>query len=232
MGGHRAGEVASRLAIEAVEEFVRRSAADGNLAWPYGVDPDLSLDGNRLKTAIRLANDRIVQEAEGRDDYAGMGTTICALLVNRSGIVIGSVGDSRVYVLSDGVLRQLTTDDSWIAALQAQDPTVDPAQLAHHPLRNVLTSALGGRDTIDVRIVEQPLVSGDVLLLCSDGLYGALLTDRLTEILLATPDVEAAARALVDAAVRGGSRDNVTAVVVRYEADVPDELLAAAVQQG
>jgi protein phosphatase len=219
LGGHRAGEVASRLAIESVSQFVRHAAEDADVGWPYGLDDTLSIEGNRLRTAIHLANSRIRQEAEGRDDYSGMGTTICAMLVNESHLSIGSVGDSRLYALSHGELRQVTRDDSWAATVLAQDPGFDPKKLERHPLRHVLTSALGGQERIDVKIIEQPLVSGDVFLLCTDGLYGVVAADRLKDILLSTPDVDAAARALVDAAVEGGSRDNVTAVVVRYEAD-------------
>jgi protein phosphatase len=141
------------------------------------------------------------------------------MLVNQSHLSIGSVGDSRVYALSKGELRQLTRDDSWVATLLEQDPGIDPRQLDRHPMRHVLTSALGGQERVDVKIIEQPLTPGDVFLLCTDGLYGVMGDERLKEILLKTRQVDAAARALVDAAVESGSRDNVTAVVVRYEAD-------------
>ena len=219
MGGHQAGEVASRLAIEAISTFIRRSFEDTDFTWPYGIDDALSFDGNRLRTAIHLGNRRVFRAAESRDDYSGMGTTITAVLVNHSGISIGSVGDSRLYLLRDGALEQLTDDDSWTAALLAHDPNVDPQQLQRHALRNVLTNALGARDRVDVRVTERPIVSGDMLLLCTDGLHGVLTCDRLRDILRHAAGVEPAARDLVDAALQNGSRDNVTALVVRYEAD-------------
>jgi protein phosphatase len=219
MGGHQAGEVASRLAIEAVTTFIRRSSEDTDFTWPYGIDDSLSFDGNRLRTAIHLGNRRVFRAAESRDDYSGMGTTITAVLINRSQLSIGSVGDSRLYVFRNGALEQVTRDDSWTAALLAHDPTVDPKQLASHALRNVLTNALGARDHVDLRIIERPIASGDVLLLCSDGLHGVLGHDQIRRILEHTTAPDAAARELVDAALTGGSRDNVTALVVRYEAD-------------
>ena len=97
MGGHEAGEVASRLAIEALSGFIRRSAADTDFSWPYGLDGTLSYEGNRLRTGIHLANRRVFRAAETNDDYSGMGTTLVGLLVNGDHIAVGHVGDSRLY---------------------------------------------------------------------------------------------------------------------------------------
>jgi serine/threonine protein phosphatase PrpC len=219
MGGHEAGEVASRLAIEAISGFIRRSASDTDFSWPYGLDGNLSYDGNRLRTAIHLANRRIFRAAESNDDYSGMGTTIVGLLVNGSRVAIGNVGDSRLYLLRRGKLEQLTQDDSWAATILAHDPRVKPADLAHHPMRNVLTNVLGAREQVDVHLTERDLEAGDVILLCSDGLHGVLDLDQLRIILQSTPDVDNAARTLVETAIGNGARDNVTALVVRYEAE-------------
>jgi len=219
MGGHEAGEVASRLAIEAISGFIRRSASDTDFSWPYGLDGSLSYDGNRLRTAIHLANRRIFRAAESNDDYSGMGTTIVGLLANGSRVAIGHVGDSRLYLLRRGKIEQLTQDDSWAATILAHDPRVKPADLAHHPMRNVLTNVLGAREQVDVHLSERDLEDGDLILLCSDGLHGVLDADQLRIILQSTPDVENAARALVETALKNGARDNVTALVVRYEAD-------------
>jgi protein phosphatase len=219
MGGHSAGEVASRLAIEALSGFIRRSATDTDFSWPYGVDQSLSFDGNRLRTAIQLANRRVFRAAEGTDDYSGMGTTIVALLVNGAQVSIGNVGDSRMYLLSGEVLEQLTHDDSWAATILAQDPGLGPNEIARHPMRNVLTNVLGARDQVDIHLSERPLVAGDVMLLCSDGLHGVLDPETLKKLLASTRDVHKAARSLVAAAMSQGSRDNVTALVVRYEPD-------------
>jgi protein phosphatase len=219
MGGHQAGEVASHLAIEALTAFIRLSVSDSDLTWPYGIDPNLSFDGNRLRTAICLANRRVFRAAESSDDYAGMGTTLVGLLVNGPQVVIGSVGDSRLYLLSKNGLQQLTVDDSWAAKILAQDPSLRPDEISSHPMRNVLTNVLGARESVEVTVHERQLASGDVLLLCSDGLHGVLSPATILHVLHTTPALEAVPRKLVDTALDQGSRDNVTAVVVRYEAD-------------
>ena len=219
MGGHSAGQVASRLAIETVTAFIRRSATDTDFSWPYGLEQTMSLEGNRLRTAIHLANRRVFRTAESTDDYSGMGTTIVGLLMNGSRISIAHVGDSRLYLLSDRGLLQLTHDDSWAATILAQDTSLSAEDIARHPMRNVLTNVLGAREQVDVHLRERGLRGGEALLLCSDGLYGALKTDAMRQILETETDVAAAARTLVDRALDGGSRDNVTALVVRYETD-------------
>lgn len=218
MGGHKAGEVASRLAIDTMTAFVRRSASETDFSWPFGIDETLSMDGNRLRTAIHLANRCVFRTAESTDDCSGMGATVVAILVNGSRLSVGHVGDSRVYVLAGGRLEQLTVDDSWATVL-AQDPNLSPDDIAHHPMRNVLTNVLGARDHVDIHLSERTLSPGDALLLCSDGLHGVVDADALRDILVSTPDVEAAAQQLVATALERGSRDNVTALVVRHEAD-------------
>jgi serine/threonine protein phosphatase PrpC len=219
MGGHNAGEVASRLAIEALTEFIRRSATDTDFSWPCGLDETLSFAGNRLRTAIHLANRRVFRAAESTDDYNGMGTTIVGLLVNGGRVSIGHVGDSRLYLLSNGHIEQLTQDDSWAATILTQDPTLGPADIARHPMRNVLTNVLGAREQVDIHLSERDLTGGERLVLSSDGLHGVLSADAIKQILDKEPDVEKAARALVQTALERGSRDNVTALVVRYDAD-------------
>lgn len=218
MGGHKAGEVAAQLAVDAICGFIARSANDYDVTWPYGIDDMLSFDGNRLRTAIFLANRKVFRAAESSDDYGGMGTTIVGLLMTGAHAAIGSVGDSRVYLLAGGTLEQLTTDDSWAATILANDPAMRPEDVAGHPMRNVLTNVLGGRPTVDVRMTERVLAGGEVLLLCSDGIHGVLGTDDLRQLLQGTQDEEAAAQAILGMALERGSRDNVTALVVRYEA--------------
>jgi serine/threonine protein phosphatase PrpC len=177
------------------------------------------MDGNRLRTAIHLANRRIFRSAEGNDDYNGMGTTIVGLLVNGSRISIGHVGDSRMYLLSKGTLEQLTHDDSWAATILAHDPRLAPADIANHPMRNVLTNVLGARDAVDIHLAERDLLGGEMMLLCSDGLHGVLDHNAVNQLLSTAPDVDTAARQLVETALQRGSRDNVTALVVKYERD-------------
>jgi protein phosphatase len=214
MGGHNAGEVASRLALDALSGFIGRSATDSDLSWPYGVDPDLSFQANRLRTGIHLSNRRVFRAAESRDDYTGMGTTLVSLLVNNgSRVVVGHVGDSRVYRLSSEGFGRVFEDDSWAAALKDQGLSID--ELAHHPMRHVLTNVVGARDQVTVHITEFPVVDGDCYLLCSDGLYEPIGDEGLKAILSAERDPARASAALIRQALDCGSRDNVTALVVR-----------------
>jgi protein phosphatase len=148
-----------------------------------------------------------------------MGTTFVGVLVDSAQLAIGSVGDSRIYLLSRGTLEQLTVDDSWAATILAQDPTLKPEEIAQHPMRNVLTNVLGARETVNVHVTERTLASGDTLLLCSDGLHGVLAPATLQETLGRTNDFDTIPQTLVDLALTQGTRDNLTALVVRYEAD-------------
>jgi protein phosphatase len=217
MGGHAAGEVASRLAVEAIENFVRRSQELGDFSWPCGIDPTLSYAGNRLRTAIYLANRRVFRAAEGHDDYTGMGTTVVCALVNGGSLVIGHVGDSRLYTLVGGVLTPQTRDDTWAASILPA--TMDAQQLRAHPMRNVLTNVLGAREQTEVHVTERDLRDGEKLLLCSDGIHGVLEDTELCALLSQDAAVAAIARSIVDAAIAGGTRDNVTAVVAAYRTD-------------
>ena len=219
MGGHNAGEVASSLAVEALASFIRRSASDTDFSWPYGLDRTLSFDSNRLRTAILLANRRVFRAAESTDDYNGMGTTLVGALLDGSRLAVGHAGDSRLYHFSGKRLEQVTRDDSWAATILAQDPSLKPEDVARHPMRNVLTNVIGARDGVEVHLAERNLQNGDFLLLCTDGLHGALDDKAVTEILSAATDVESAARTLVTTALDRGSRDNVTALVIQFEAD-------------
>jgi protein phosphatase len=215
MGGHAAGEVASRLAVEAVEGFIRRSQSEQEFSWPYGIDATLSYESNRLRTAIGLANRRVFRAAESHDDYTGMGSTVVAALVSGRKLSVGNVGDSRLYLWSDSTLTLLTVDDTWIGMLRAHNTSLDPEVLARHPMRHVLTNVLGAREETAVRVTERELRAGDLLLLCSDGLHGPVPDDVIAAHLGAAGDLAEAANRLVREALDRGGRDNVTALLVR-----------------
>ncbi len=213
MGGHQAGEVASALALEALQNFLRRSAASCDFTWPYGISPTLSLTANRLTTGFKIANRRVFKQSEERPDYVGMGTTLVAAVVNEGTLTVANVGDSRLYTVVDGNLRQLTQDDSWLATL-SRETSVTSEALAHHPLRNVLTNVIGARADLDVAISELPW-SGEVVVLSSDGLHNAVPVDVMTAILLTKLDPGEACRALVNEALARDGKDNITAVIFR-----------------
>ena len=217
MGGHQAGEVASRMAVETVQSFLDASRGDHDLTWPFGFDPALSMNANRLVTAVRLANRKVFQAGEDKPDLAGMGTTIVVALIDNETLTFCGVGDSRIYLLSGNVLQQITHDDSWVATVLARDPEFDRAQLAHHPMRHVLTNVLGAREDTEVEVGERPLRKGEQLLLCSDGLYGGL-DDAAMQILLTSPGgLNDLGDRLVAASLERGGTDNITVVLVRAE---------------
>ena len=221
MGGHAAGEVASRLAIDTVTAFIARSSDNPEFSWPYGIVPSLSYNGNRLRTAVYLANRKVFRTAEAQDEYLGMGTTVVAVLIASGRLVVAHVGDSRAYLLRGGELRLLTRDDSWLATVLAADPTADASAFATHPMRNVLTNALGSREDVDVHIQEHDIGPGDAVVLTTDGVHGVIETAGLLAVLAQSADPETAAAGLVSAALAAGSRDNATAVVAMCDAGSP-----------
>jgi protein phosphatase len=212
MGGHNAGEVAARMAVDAVADHFRLANHD----WPFGTDRSLSQAGNRIRNAILLANVQILETAVMAGDYAGMGTTVVAASVTRGQLTVGHVGDSRLYLFAGGRLRQVTHDDSWMATVLAREPEADPLLLRHHPMRHALTNVVGTRPRTDVHIVDEPLVGGELLLLTTDGIHGVLDAERIADIAEDDEDPRVVAEQLVLAALTRGTHDNCTAVVAKY----------------
>jgi PPM family protein phosphatase len=215
MGGHNAGEVASHVAVDTIVAFVRNARSPSFDTWPFGFDPALSDSANILRTAVQLANARVLETAGTTEEYAGMGTTVVAAMVGGDQLSVAHVGDSRLYVGHKGQLRPLTRDDSWMATILATNPETDPAMLQHHPMRHALTNVVGSRTAADVHIVEQPLSGGEVLLMTTDGVHGVLDT-RALERIVERVEVERLAAEVVSSALARGSRDNCTAVAATY----------------
>jgi protein phosphatase len=215
MGGHHAGEVASALAVEAIRSFLARSQGGQEVTWPYGIDPALSFDANRVLTAIRLANRRVFKAGESREDYSGMGTTVAVGLFADNRFVFSGVGDSRIYTYTDGELVQLTADDTW-AAMMADKGNVDSSMLASHPMRHVLTNVIGARDQIQCRVNERILDKDITFLFASDGLHDLLEPARIADALGSGEAPASIAQRLVHQALERGGHDNITALVVQY----------------
>jgi protein phosphatase len=211
MGGQSAGEVAATMAVESIENFIRRSHQTADFSWPFGIDPQLSFDGNRLKTAVTLANRRINRAAENHDDYIAMATTAVCALVADGHLIAAHVGDSRLYLHDTNGLHQLTEDDSWAATVLGGSAAAAGAPA----VRYVLTNVLGARPDTLVHVVERQLAGTETLLLCSDGLHGSVPHEALRQLMGSPDDVDALARRLVRAAVDHGSRDNITVLIVR-----------------
>jgi PPM family protein phosphatase len=217
MGGHNAGEVASKMAIETLEAFIRKSAGEEkDITWPYGLEAHLSFEANRLKTAIKLSNKKVYKAADNREDYTGMGTTLVAALVSGKLATVGSAGDSRCYLFRAGQIKQLTRDDSWVSAAWAEG-ILTHDEIDRHPLRNVITKAVGAKEEIELETVEHQLQKDDVLLLCSDGLHSMINDEAILKTVTPFPaTLPEAAQKLVDAANEAGGKDNVSVVLLRY----------------
>lgn len=215
MGGHVAGEVASRLAVDTIEAFVVETAEAGrDRTWPVPFDPALSLDANRLRTAFRLANRRLGEEMAKRGELRGMATTASGVLLRTGHVpVIAHVGDSRVYRWRAGRLDRLTTDHSWVEE-QVRAGIFDARTASLHPWRNVVTRALSGADDLQVDVFELPIEAGDRLLLCSDGLSSVVPEDRIAEVLGSEPSLDAACSRLVELANVAGGPDNITVIAL------------------
>jgi len=215
MGGHQAGDVASRIGVDTIGAFISRSKADPELTWPYGFDPSVSLDANRIRTAIKLANRAIYTRAAAEDEYAGMGTTVAAALVSDADeprFTYGHVGDSRIYLIRGRNIVQLTRDDSL-----ANSAWADADAAVGTVMKNVLTKALGVRPEVEFDVAAHDLVAGDVVLLCSDGLTNMLDDPAILEILARDDDhLEKTCDELVDGANARGGRDNISVLLLRY----------------
>ncbi|MBM81124.1 MAG: protein phosphatase [Planctomycetaceae bacterium] len=209
MGGQSAGEKASELATELI---------------PQKLNQLLEFDRDDAKTAIKkidqavaFANTEIMALSELEPDYHNMGTTVTFIVVVRGNLYIGNVGDSRVYMLRDGKLKQLTTDHSLTQALVTAG-TISPDEAATHRYRNVLYKYLGTKDggtgTEACEVVPQ---SGDRFMLCSDGVTDGIDDNVIDGLLKEHDDPQSAAEALVPAAEQGGSKDNITCVVVHVK---------------
>ena len=211
MGGHRAGEVASSLAVSAVESSVLES-----LRTSAGLDSDEILE--RLCAAVRDADQRIFEQASQRADQRGMGTTLTVAYAVRSMLFVAHVGDSRLYLHRGGRLHQITRDHTLVTEM-VERGALAPQMATSHPLRHVITNAVGGAEPgLKVEPHQLPLEPGDVVLLCSDGLTEMVPDQQIAEMLERHREPSAASSQLVAAALGAGGRDNVTAVVARFDA--------------
>lgn len=215
MGGHAAGDLASKLAADAIGEFYRRSQVDGHTPWPFELQPSLSFAENRLACAIKLANNRIFEAAKAQFGRKGMGTTVVAAAVDDEQICIGHVGDSRAYRIRDGAIVQLTRDHSLLEDYKDTHPNMTAAEVASFPYKNVIMRALGHREIVDASVHTHPLRAGDLYLLCTDGLSGMLAEHEILRIANGPATLERAVAELVESANRHGGDDNVTVLLLQ-----------------
>lgn len=202
MGGYAAGEVASRIAVDSLRDALS-GPRDGGAAL-------------RLQDAVHEANERIC-DSQAHADQSRMGTTLVAMLVEDERAIIGHVGDSRAYLLRDGSLQRLTSDHSWVNE-QVKLGLMSDEVAQRHPMRNIVTRALGSRTEVAAEVREEGVRAGDVFLLCSDGLNTMLPDAEIQGVLSRLGrDPEQACRELVTRANDRGGEDNTTVVVVHVE---------------
>jgi serine/threonine protein phosphatase PrpC len=223
MGGHRAGDVASKLATEAVVDFFRATAAE-DFTWPFHFDSRMSEEENRLLTGIKIANRQIVERAARSRECHGMGTTVVgALFSGKKGkMYIGHVGDSRAYRVRGGEIRQMTRDHSLVNDYLLAMPELTEEQKSELP-KNVITRALGMQEHVNVDLQGDDASVGDCYLLCSDGLSGMIEDAEILEIVAGAPTIEDACRKLIAIANEHGGEDNITAVLVKIEDEPGDQ---------
>jgi PPM family protein phosphatase len=217
MGGHRAGDVASRIATETISEFFKSTAND-DVTWPFHFDTNLSEEENRLLTGIRVANRQIFERSTRSREYQGMGTTVVGAMFSpkKQRMYIGHVGDSRCYRIRSGKIQQLTRDHSLINDYLVAMPDLTEEQRSELP-KNVITRALGMQDQVVVDLQHDDPHAGDVYILCSDGLSGMMNDDEIQRIVTGSSDIRLACKKLIERANEQGGEDNITAVVIKIE---------------
>jgi len=214
MGGHASGEVASKMAADVMQEFYVRTK-DEEATWPYKMDRHLSYVENRLVNGIKMANQRIFQAASKEVKYKGMGTTIVSGQVVGDKFYIAHVGDSRCYRIRGAAIQQMTRDHSLLEDYKDAKPNMSDEEQRKFPHKNVITRALGMRETVQVDIHMQEISDGDMFLFCSDGLSGMVDDASILAVVTAAPSLERAVSDLVDAANQAGGTDNVTVLALQ-----------------
>lgn len=226
MGGHNSGEVASRLAVEAMEAFYHRTRGSKSVdlvekksktLWPFGKKKrTVGYEELRMETAIQDANLTIVEEARLDAEKQGMGTTLVACYFTDNGVLIGHVGDSRCYRYRAGKLEQVTEDHS-LANEYVRMNILKKEDVEHFPYKNVIVRALGLSEQVQVDTQQQPFEPGDLFLLCSDGLSDMLRDPEIEALVSKERDLEKLADQLIAEANAAGGADNITVILARVE---------------
>lgn len=204
MGGHEAGEIASSLAIKTLDSYLTNEVI-------------VNEKGKSLWKAIRKANELIYQKAKLNNNCTGMGTTITAALFLDNILYIAHIGDSRAYLIRDNSIILLTKDHSLVGELLRQGELTE-SEASRHPHRNILTRALGTEPEVEIDLSEIDTKPGDLLLLCTDGLYNLVKDEEiLQEVLNNGNDLKISVNQLVKTALDRGGMDNITVVLVSYD---------------
>lgn len=211
MGGHNSGEVASKMAVNVICDSMRRFILNGQKAIFGKVNPQLSEHTNQLGSSIRLSNQFIYETARSKTHYQGMGTTVDSALIQKNKISIGHIGDSRIYLVREGVLHQLTQDHSLVAEQVRQGLlTKEEGEKSH--LKNILTRALGVDESVEVDLIEMDCYDGDLLIACTDGLNRMVTDEEILNTVRQMKNPKMIVEHLIDLANAAGGMDNITVI--------------------
>lgn len=215
MGGHAAGDVASRITVETIDQYYRDTSRSGPATWPFKL-PSLEVEKSRMSVAVQLANSNIFETAQAEAGKKGMGCTVDAIYFNQGRFYIGHVGDSRVYRIREGRIQMLTEDHSLLNDyLRMKELSGDEG--FHFPQKNVVVRALGLAEQVHVDVIADAFKIGDIFLLCSDGLCGMLDDRVMLDIITARDSLDSSCNELIKAANDAGGNDNITAILIRIE---------------
>lgn len=220
MGGEASGEVASELAVETIAELCTRAVRGGSPPSAAAPRADLSEHTNTLLRAVQSANQRIHAAAQSDAEKHGMGATVVAAWLEGLRLSLVHVGDSRAYLYRAGALDRLTFDHTLVAE-QVRIGILTPQQADTSAWQSVLIRALGTNERVDLDVEERPLLPGDILLLCSDGLTRMVRDPEISGVLSSAKSAQGAADSLVALANKRGGEDNITAVVLRVPSEYP-----------
>lgn len=218
MGGHAAGEHASRIAVDSILDYFCQNMHQRPRELVGHVFEGVSERANALAGALLLANQAIRKEAAENPDRTGMGTTVVAVCVEGNLFSVAHIGDSRAYLLRSGKLQQLTLDHSLVTE-QVNLGFVTAEEAANSDMQNVITRSLGIEDSAEPDLADHGLGEGDVLLLCCDGLWRYVPDERMIEIIEGAESLDAACEQLIETAKTLGSDDNITCILIRAVAE-------------
>lgn len=212
MGGHNAGEVASKLVVETIRDYIRQGQSDDPVEERAGIDANLSKEAQLLLAGIQLSNRIVHQTALSNEAYRGMGSTVSAIYFTEKTFIVANVGDSLIYLIRNGAIEQLAVPHTLVAEQTERDP--DNAELLWSDFKHVLTRAMGVDEKVKADINEWPLCKNDILVICSDGLTDKASAEEILELVYNRRS-ERACKSLVDLANARGGDDNITVIVLK-----------------
>jgi len=210
MGGHKSGEIASSMAVKITQEKYSQMTYTQIKPSPY--DPRYSIETNRLKFAVNVANAMVYETSKAKEENNGMGTTLTACACFQDKLSIVHVGDSRAYLFRGNSLFQLSNDHSLVME-QVRKGIITKEEAEKSPMKNVLTKALGTQNVVESEIIETELTEGDKIMICSDGLFKCVKENRITEILKEKSNCQEAIETMMKEGYSGGAPDNITIVL-------------------